>query len=566
MSLTQLDSKLVSRFASTLMRQTSDGVMLLNPDGRIILANDMCGKIIGCDTERMKGLSIHQIVPGNLPKTSVIRAIAEIQHLGEWEGQIRAQWPGQEESIHCLSRVLCTRITGEIGEPGFWTLLQLQDRRDIEEASKLAVTDPLTGLPNRRLFEDRLKNAVAHANRYGGTIGVFFLDLDLFKRINDTIGHHAGDEVLKEIGRRLSRAVRESDSVARIGGDEFTIIATEIGAPDQAARLAKRLIDAVVQPIFFEDNKLVISTSVGMALYPLHGTNTEDLLSNADLAMYEAKSGGRNDYRIFDETLRQRNFEELGLEQRLRQAIDAKEIALAFQPVVDLRDGTWTSVEALLRWKDPHLQAADTGWLIQIAERFGMIKGLGVSIIECAAEIWKTWPFRVPMSLNLSPDQVDDLLVTHLREIMHRNKIAKGDLCIEIHEAGLFNDDGQNLLASIKDISSAGIQLAVDDFGSAQSSLRALRDLPVDTIKLDAHFIEDLHQNEPGQQIVKAVLAMADALKIDVIVEGVETEDQIQQLLSLGCRLAQGYALARPMSAEDVRHQWPKHQPVLSRV
>ncbi|MBK7846698.1 MAG: EAL domain-containing protein [Zoogloea sp.] len=418
----------------------------------------------------------------------------------------------------------------------------------------LAQHDPLTGLPNRTLLQDRLDQALAHAVRHGSRIAVLFLDLDRFKTINDSLGHMTGDRLLQGVALRLSECTRETDTISRQGGDEFLIVLTDVDGPDDAARVAEKILDRLGPPFDIDGQLLATSFSIGIALFPDDGKCAESLMKNADTAMYHAKESGRNTYRFFDEVMNINALERLQLENALRQALDNQEFCLYYQPQVNLASGRIIGVEALLRWFNGALGGVPPSSFIPLAEECGLIVPIGRWVLHQACRQAKAWQAQgyapIPVAVNLSAMQFRraDMVAT-VREALEASGLSPQWLELELTESLLMQSGAQveNTLAELKAL---GVRMSIDDFGTGYSSLAYLKRFPVDCLKIDRSFVNDLIDDPDDAAIVRAVIQLGRSLRLDVIAEGTETHEQLDVLRAEGCVAAQGYVFSPPLPAE----------------
>lgn len=446
--------------------------------------------------------------------------------------------------------------------------LQLESAN--EELRRRAFIDPLTGLPNRMLFEDRLLHAMqrydrdddSRARREPCKLAVLFVDLDGFKPINDMLGHAVGDEVLKEAARRLRTATRDSDTVARIGGDEFVLLAEDVSDVADCASLANRVIQVLAQPLEVQGHQVTLSGSVGVALYPEHGDRMK-LVQNADAAMYTAKRAGGNTYALFESRMNEGLQEQLSLQHDLRHALERGELQLHYQPKIDARLGRLQGVEALLRWHHPTRGMVGPNVFIPVAERFGLINGLGNWVIEESCRQMRVWAdegLSMNVAINLSVHQLrTEELVPRIESALARYQVMPSQLLCEITES-VAMEDIESTQRAFEALSRIGVYLSIDDFGTGYSSLSYLRQLPARQLKIDRSFVADIEVRPDARAIVGAVIQLAHQLGLRVVAEGVETEGQRDILLVLQCDELQGYLLARPMAVEAL-DDWLQKQP-----
>jgi diguanylate cyclase (GGDEF)-like protein len=431
-----------------------------------------------------------------------------------------------------------------------------QRKRDEEQIRRQANYDALTGLPNRSLFFDRLNQAVISARREKWLLGLLFVDLDRFKAVNDTFGHVMGDEILQEVGERLKECVRDSDTVARLGGDEFVVLAQDLAEVNDAALVADKIIEQMAMPFSINGRKVTLGASIGITIYPEDTNSAEEMMRNADMAMYRAKEGGRNRYQFFTVGMQEQVKERVELEQDLRQAIERNEFELHYQPILDAESGALTSVEALLRWQHPKKGMISPEVFIPLAEDGGMIIAIGNCVIEEACRQLREWRddgFDFTVSVNVSSRQLSKEF-SHwvLSSILKEHRVRGEWITLEITE-GLLMDDSPEVMEWLNGFKNLGISLSIDDFGTGYSSLSYLKRFPVDVLKIDRSFVRGLPGDEGDASLVDAILAMAQSLGVQVVAEGVETEEQSRFLKNLGCDRLQGFYYGKPMPDSELR-------------
>ncbi|MHB1233971.1 MAG: putative bifunctional diguanylate cyclase/phosphodiesterase [Burkholderiales bacterium] len=464
-----------------------------------------------------------------------------------------------EEDLTQANELLEAQVaqrTGELKSANDKLSLDLEARKRVEQSMRhMAHHDALTGLPNRALFRDRLTHAMAQADRYHQKLAVLFLDLDRFKAINDTLGHNVGDQLLKIAAERLRSCVRDCDTVARLGGDEFTVIVDDIIEVQDAAVVAQKILDTLSQPFNLHGHEVFISVSVGITLYPNDDESADNLLRNADSAMYRAKEYGRNNYQFYVADMNVKARARLMLESSLRRALDRGEFALYYQPRVDLFSGRVIGAEALLRWRHPEMGLVPPTEFIPILEETGMIIPVGDWVLRQASRqnhIWQEMglpPIR--MAVNLSARQFiqKDLAESVLR-VLEGAGLLPEYLELEITEDLLIEHNQTNIITLAK-LRSHGIHISIDDFGTGYSSLSYLKRLPIDTLKIDQSFVRDIVTDPDNKAIVSAIIAMASSLHLNVLAEGVETDEQLAFLRAQGCNEIQGFSFSHPLVAED---------------
>jgi diguanylate cyclase (GGDEF)-like protein/PAS domain S-box-containing protein len=434
---------------------------------------------------------------------------------------------------------------------------QFMARKQAEENLLYVAThDTLTGLPNRYMFQQRFSHAITHAQRYGKQIALLFLDLDRFKYINDTLGHPFGDGLLVEIGQRLRRSLRDSDTVARFGGDEFVALIDELAGPGDVAGVAQKILDVVRKPFEIDGQTCELTASIGISLYPGDGEDLAALLKNADIAIYRAKDQGRNNYVFHSEDMNAHLVKQIELEGSLRSAIEREEFALHYQPKVEVRSGRITGVEALMRWRHPQLGLIPPAQFLSLAEETGHVVAMGNWALRKACQQGKALQQarKAPLvvSVNLSPRQFEDThLAMTVESALAESGLEPGLLEIELTESMVMRDlsAAARTAAALKAL---GVRLSLDDFGIGYSSLASIKRFPFDCIKIDRSFIKDIPDNAGDAAIARAIIAMGHSLHLVVVAEGVETREQLHFLAEHGCDEFQGYLFRRPEPAEEI--------------
>jgi diguanylate cyclase (GGDEF)-like protein len=429
--------------------------------------------------------------------------------------------------------------------------------RRLDQLARQAFRDPLTALPNRALFVDRLAHALTRTERRGELLAVLFLDLDRFKVINDSLGHSVGDQLLVGISQRLSVCLRPEDTIARLGGDEFAILLEDVKDASAAAAVAERLGAELQRPFVFERRELFVTVSIGIALTISRRMTPEDILREADLAMYHAKARGKARHEVFDKSMNKLAQDRLGLELDLRHAITRGDFTLHYQPVVALDSGRITEVEALVRWKHPERGLLFPADFVTLTEETGLIVPLGRWIITEACRQLQQWHAAgvvapLVMSVNLSARQLQHLhLVDDVAHALEETRIDPGALRLEITET-VAMQEAPSTLAKLEALKKLGVRLAIDDFGTGYSSLGYLKRFPVDTLKIDRSFVNGIGRDVEDTAIVRAVITVAKSLGLAVTAEGIENEGQLAELRALGCDRGQGYLFAKPISGDRI--------------
>lgn len=428
----------------------------------------------------------------------------------------------------------------------------------------LALFDSLTGLANRRLFIDRLHQSVLSARRHKHSSAIMFLDLDQFKRINDTLGHQAGDELLTIIAERLKTCVRKQDTVARLGGDEFTILLNDVSSNDKIASIAEHILAILKKPIRLGKHEVIVSTSIGITIAPSDSTCTETLMRNADMALYKAKERGRDGFHFFTNELNVRASHLMEIEHEMRHALQNEEFYLQYQPQIDLRTNQIHSVEALIRWRHPTKGEISPADFISIAEETGLIVPIGEWVLKKACseiqDLNENTGMDIRVAVNLSTRQFTDLkLVNTIAEALDQANMPARNLELEVTESMLM-EDMETVIDQLNRIKAAGSTVTIDDFGSGYSSFSYLKSLPVDILKVDREFVCDIPEDLNAMEITSAIIAVAHKLNLKVVAEGVEDVDQRDFLNINRCDYAQGYLFSKPLSYGDLRNYFNRDQ------
>ncbi len=545
-----------AQLAALVYTHTSEGMVITDADAHILDVNPAFTDITGYTAEEVIGKRLNLLSSGRQDKTFYQSMWHALATTGSWQGELWNRRKNGEEYAERLSintsydeqgRVRC-----RIG------LFSDITKKKTSEAViwKQANYDHLTGLPNRQLFSTELDRALARARRRGSIVALIFLDLDEFKEINDTMGHDMGDELLKQVADRLTQCVRASDTVARLGGDEFTMIVGDLESTDVVARICQKTLQRLALPYHLGDDQVTISASLGVTFFPHDAEHAQELLKNADLAMYAAKEQGRNQYCYFSASMRKNAMARRQLSRDLIEGLSGQQFVLMYQPIVDLKTGAVSKAEALVRWNHPTRGLIGPAEFVAFAEDTGFILDLGDWIFReatrQAAQWSKVYGGDFQMSINVSPAQfVGDtsrykLWLQHLRKL----GLAGRNVVVEITERLLMDATPavKNQLLAFRD---EGIQVALDDFGTGYSSLSYLKRFDIDYIKIDRSFVQNLEEGNDDMALCEAIIAMAHRLGLRVVAEGVETQHQRDLLLNAGCDYGQGYFFGRPALPED---------------
>ncbi len=543
------------RLAASVFQSSSEGLLVTDAEGTIISVNPAFTDITGYSAAEALGHTPRLLRSDRHPP-EFYRAMWEtLTPAGLWQGEI---WNRRKSGEAYLEWLTINRIDDDAGRPVHYASVFhdiTESRRKDERIQHLAFHDALTGLPNRALLMDRLQHALARARREGRRLSVTFVDLDRFKAINDSLGHDVGDLLLQEVAQRICGRLRAMDTVARMGGDEFVVMMEDLAEIEDCAILAAQLIAAIARPMDLRGHRVEVGASMGIAFFPEDGDDPLTLMKNADMAMYAAKAAGRNTYRFFQAEMQDQAVRRLDTEMDLRTAIAQGGLELHYQPKVDLADGKVRGVEALVRWHHPVSGLLSPAEFVPLAEESSLILDLGNWVLDQAcrqAAAWQANGLNLRIAINVSAKQLDaGDLAERVAEATSRHGVSPSRLELELTESAVMANPAHaaGLFARLRQL---GITIAVDDFGTGYSSLAYLRRLPIDVLKIDRSFVADADTNGDDAQIVKTILALGQTLKLTVVAEGIETQQQAEVLGSVGCTLAQGFHFARPLPAHEV--------------
>jgi diguanylate cyclase (GGDEF)-like protein/PAS domain S-box-containing protein len=552
-SLLPIDN--AKHFANVFFYNTTEGIIITDKNRNILKVNPEFTSITGYDQESVLGKQ-PSILKSNRHDAAFYQRIYEsINKQGKWQGEI---WNRRRNGEIYLQWLTIIPIYDDKNEISLYVGLLTDLTKSINNSRQVqnhAYYDMLTNLPNRILLHDRLTFMVNHAKRNKQNMAILLMDLNRFKLINDTLGFSAGDSLLQTIANRLKSCLRDVDGVFRLGDDEFAIVLEEIAQPQDAARVAKRLLAVCALPFQFYDHELYVTVSIGISIFPTDGNEIEALLKNAEVAMNRAKELGINNYQHYMPTMNATAFEQLTLEHNLRKALKKDQFLVYYQPQIDLRTQKIIGAEALVRWQHPELGMISPAQFIPIAEETGLILPLGEWVLRTACQQAKKWHdqlgTRFIISVNLSTRQFQQQdLVSTVHRSLQDTKLPPELLELEITETlGMKNPE--LTLKTLHELKAMGIHIAIDDFGTGYSSLSYLKKFPIDTLKIDRSFVSDINADSNDGAIVVAVIALAHSLKLKVIAEGVETPEQASYLLDHGCERIQGYIFSPPVPAQD---------------
>jgi diguanylate cyclase (GGDEF)-like protein/PAS domain S-box-containing protein len=557
--LVLLRSRMLAEMSAGHYRAITEGAanvtLVLDRQGKPLYASPSSYQILGFDPDSLRGMAIIELVhpqDRDAMKSAFEAALGgDADDLEPLHVRVRDAAGDWRDMEGCFTAML--------GVPGVdGIVLSLRDFTQLKAAQselhRLAFYDPLTGLPNRQLFRDRLVNVVSSSRRTGDAAALMFLDLDGFKRINDTLGHDAGDELLCQVARWLSGCIRQTDSVARLGGDEFVVLLPQIGCPEDAGKVAEIILSRLCQRIRLNDHEVGVTVSIGITMIPSDSTDPGTLMKYADLAMYRAKELGRNNYQFFTPAMNIKATRRLLQQEELAAALQADRFVLHYQPKVDLVRNRVVGVEAFLRWHHPEKGLVSAQQFIQLAEDTGLIVQLGEMALRQACiqiQALERAGFEfLKVAVNLSVRQMlDNGFLDMVRSVITETGVSPERLELEL-PANLLNEDTRLLRELLVSLSDLGIRLILDDFGSASCSLVSLQELPLDVIKIDHRFIRDIPYNVSATDVASAVVALAHKLHLNVVAEGVETPHQLEFLKSVGCTQCQGNLFSYPLDED----------------
>jgi len=550
------DGAVLANLFSEVYARSSNGIMVTDEHGTVLSVNPAFRDITGYAETEIVGGKPSLLSSGRHDRAFYAGMWRELAARGQWQGEI---WNRRKNGEIYLEWLHIVATDGDRVGPVqyiamFYDVGHFNNARD--RIYELANHDSLTGLPNRALCKDRLQQSIVQARRANASVGLLFIDLDRFKEVNDTLGHAVGDQLLMDFSWRLVHAIRDGDTAARLGGDEFVVIAQGLARESDIRIVADKIIQSLAEPFVIEGRDLYVGASVGVAVYPTHGDSADDLLRQADTAMYAAKGDGGNACYFFDDTLEHHRSQRLDLEGGLRRALAQGQLRLAYQPQVSASDGRLVGVEALLRWERPGYGNVPPDQFIPLAEETGLILPIGEWVLRAACLQLAAWrseglpPLR--MAVNVTARQLNDSdFARRVIAVLEETGTPPDRLEIEITESQLMEKlhGGQ---ANLKQLRALGVTVAVDDFGTGYSSLGRICSLPIDRIKIDKSFVIDLNTNGNSYAVAHAIIAMANALRLEVIAEGVELQEQADLLAGIHCHEFQGYLFGKPQPPEAI--------------
>lgn len=545
------------RLAQTVFETTSEAIVVTDAHNRIQAVNPSFTHVTGYTEDEVVGRDPGFLSSGRQDKAFYHKMWLQLSQNGHWHGEI---WNRRKNGDLYAEWLSISAVHNENHETTQYVAVfsDITKRIKAEELIRhQANYDALTNLPNRNLFLDRLSRSMMRAKRHKTQVALMFLDLDRFKSVNDTLGHNVGDLLLQEAAVRISTCVRETDTVSRLGGDEFTVIIPDLHHVNDIEKIANKILYQLAQPFSLAGHEIFVSGSVGVTVFPDDGQDLEVLLRNADTAMYRAKEGGRNDFRFFTQEMNAEAHEQMVLEREIRKAIKNEEFIVYYQPVMDVKQGRIVSCEALVRWQHPVKGLIAPNDFIGIAEETGLIDGIGHLVLKQVCQqiqAWKKDPVMkdIRVAVNLSPHQLRNRNLVHdIEKMLLRYEISAGALAFEITET-LVMQDPEGTAVLLDDIQALGIKIYLDDFGTGYSSLNYLKRFSFDVLKIDRSFIMDVEVDSGDAALVEAIIVMAHKLGIKVVAEGVETENQRKFVTQQECDLIQGFYYSRPVNAAEI--------------
>jgi diguanylate cyclase (GGDEF)-like protein/PAS domain S-box-containing protein len=537
--------------AEVTLNSIGDAVITTNPMGQISYLNPAAERMTGWPEREAVGLPLSEVLNIVTPNPS-----PEQQDKPELTSQcnLLVRRDGREIPINNATSPIRDRKGNVVG-----TVIVCRDISEThqmaERMAHLAQHDFLTGLPNRSLLNDRITQAIHLAHRQHSPVAVLFIDLDHFKHVNDTLGHAVGDLLLQTVAMRLKSCVRSSDTLCRQGGDEFVMLLAEIEDAEDAAQVAGKMLDGFANPLMVDGHEIELGLSIGISVYPEDGDSADTLMRHADIAMYHAKENGRNNYQFFTAELNTRAVQRHTLKRNLRRAVERREFALQYQARIDLQTGKLVGAEALLRWHHPEHGLMMPMQFIPVAEESGMIGTIGQWVLREACMQSQAWHQAglplLPISVNISPAEFRNKdFIPNLANVLQETALPPHSLELELTESVLLQN-AETIAATLHDLKDMGVQLSIDDFGTGYHNLSYLKHFPIDTLKIDQSFVHDVNDDTDDATIVRAIVSMAESLKLRTVAEGVETTEHLAFLQALQCSEGQGYFFGKPVNPKE---------------
>ena len=545
------------RLHRTALEKTANAIMITDKYGKIEWVNDAFVKLTLFQSTDVLGKKPELLNSNTKESKAYIKEMWQTIKSGNaWSGElVNRRKDGNFISVYQT----VTPLVDDLGNITHYISVNedvTEKNENLKRIAFMATHDELTSLPNRTLLDDRLNQAIAHAKRQQIMMAVLFIDIDHFKYINDSLGHQVGDALLKTLASRLHAVLREEDTIARFGGDEFVIVLPDVADINDIKLLANNLLAEIKKPYEIMSHELMVTGSIGISFYPNDASNADDLIQQADSAMYKAKEMGRNNSQFYTAAINEKITRRLALEKALRKAVKLNQFVLYYQPKVDLKTNKITGIEALIRWEHPELGLVPPIEFIPLAEETGIILDIGDWVIVAACTQMKQWEQDYPnlnnMSINVSARQFwQEEFITRIATILSDTKVTASKIEFELTES-IVMDDSNLAITMMKKLKNLGVSLSIDDFGTGYSSLSYLHKFPVDTLKIDRAFVNDLDNEESDSAIIRSIMALADNFSLRVVAEGIEEEYQKEILTTLGCQYGQGYYFSRPVSSVEM--------------
>jgi len=541
--------------AAMVMENTIEAVMVLDADRNIQVINTAFSDITGYAQKEVIGKSPQFFHAKSRDPTFYNKVWAAIEETGKWQGEI---WNRRKNDDVYPEWMTINAIKGDQGQTTNYVSIStdITERKLAKRLNHLAHHDALTNLPNRLYFNDLLLKAIALSAREKQKLAIMFIDLDRFKSINDTLGHDVGDSLLQEAANRLTRCVREMDTVASTGGDEFLAILPDIQNPRDVSIVCERILQSIAETYFIREYKCFVSASIGISMYPVNGMDADTLIKNADIAMFRVKTKGRKNYQFYTKTMGAEVTKRLTMESALRRALELEELQVVYQPQVELISGKMIGLEALLRWRHPEMGQVDPSIFIPLAEDTGLIIPIGEWVLRAVCEQSKVWlesglpPIKV--AVNFSAHQfAHQNIVKLIVDELKKNGLDPAFIEVEITEGSAMADE-KKAVSIFRSLHTLGVPVTIDDFGTGFSSLSYLKHFPINILKIDQSFIREIPANSKDKAIAASIIDMAHNLELGVIAEGVETKEQLEFLDTHKCDIIQGYFFSRPLPTNEI--------------